>query len=107
MSRPLDQSAVLQLVEPQISLLSMQLVKPQISLLSMQLVEPLISLPSMQLEEPQVSLLSMQLLEPKDQAAGPTVGVVVCGEDVVYLMSPGRPTDFGVQLGKASYPFSR
>ena len=31
----------------------------------------------------------------------PLVGVVGCGEGVVYLTSPGRPTDTGLQLGKA------
>ena len=30
------------------------------------------------------------------------VGVVGCGEDV-YLTSPGRQTDIGLQLGKARY----
>ena len=34
-------------------------------------------------------------------------GVVGSGEDVVYLASPGRPTDIGFQLGKACYPCSR
>ena len=34
-------------------------------------------------------------------------GVVGCGEGVGYLMSPGRPTDNGFQLGKACYPCSR
>ena len=28
-------------------------------------------------------------------------------EGVVYLTSPGRPTDIGLQLGKACYPCSR
>ena len=28
-------------------------------------------------------------------------GVVGCGEGVMYLMSLGRPTDIGLQLGKA------
>ena len=28
-------------------------------------------------------------------------------EGVMYLMSPGRPTDIGLQLGKACYPCSR
>ena len=28
-------------------------------------------------------------------------------EGVVYLMSPGRPNDIGLQLGKACYPCSR
>ena len=26
-----------------------------------------------------------------------------CGKGVVYLTSPGRPTDIGLQLGKACY----
>ena len=26
---------------------------------------------------------------------------------ISYLMSPGRPTDIGLQLGKACYPCSR
>ena len=34
-------------------------------------------------------------------------GVVGWCEGVVYLMSPGRPTDIGLQLGKACYPCSR
>ena len=33
--------------------------------------------------------------------------VVRCGEGVVYLMSPRRPADIGLQLGKACYPCSR
>ena len=37
----------------------------------------------------------------------PAEGVVGCGEGVVYLMSPGRPTDTGLQLGNACYPCSR
>ena len=28
--------------------------------------------------------------------------MVGCGEGVVYLASPGRPTDIGLQLGKAA-----
>ena len=35
------------------------------------------------------------------------LGVVKCGEGVVYLMSPVRPTDIDLQLGKACYPCSR
>ena len=35
------------------------------------------------------------------------VGVVGCGEGVVYLTSPGHPTDIGLQLAKACYPCSR
>ena len=35
------------------------------------------------------------------------VGVVGWCEGVVYLTSPGRPTDIGLQLGKACYPCSR
>ena len=34
-------------------------------------------------------------------------GVVWCAEGVVYLTSLGRPTDIGLQLGKACYPCSR
>ena len=34
-------------------------------------------------------------------------GVVVCRNDVVYLASPGRPTDIGLQLGKVCYSSSR
>ena len=32
------------------------------------------------------------------------VGVVGWCEGAVYLTSPGRPTDIGLQLGKACYP---
>ena len=28
------------------------------------------------------------------------IGVVGCDEGIVYLTSPGRPTDIGLQLGK-------
>ena len=37
-----------------------------------------------------------------------TPGILVgwC-EGVMYLMSPGRPADIGLQLGKACYPCSR
>ena len=35
------------------------------------------------------------------------VGVVGWCEGVVYLTSPGRPTDIGLQSGKACYPCSR
>ena len=31
--------------------------------------------------------------------------MVGCGEGVVYLMSLGRPTDIGLQLGKACYSY--
>ena len=34
------------------------------------------------------------------------VGVVGWCEGVVHLISPGRPTDIGLQLGKAYYPCS-
>ena len=34
------------------------------------------------------------------------VGVVGWCEGGVYLTSPGRPTDIGLQLGKACYPCS-
>ena len=33
-----------------------------------------------------------------------TRGVVGWCEGAVYLTSPGRPTDIGLQLGKACYP---
>ena len=36
-----------------------------------------------------------------------TLGVLGCGEGVVYLTSPGRPNDIDLQLGKACYPCSR
>ena len=45
--------------------------------------------------------------EQQNSAIKTTCGVVECGEGVVYLTSPGHPTDFGLQLGKACYPFSR
>ena len=35
------------------------------------------------------------------------LGVVGWCEDVVYLTSSGRPTDIGLQLGKACYACSR
>ena len=35
------------------------------------------------------------------------LGVVSSGEGVMYLTSLGRPTDIGLQLGKACYPCSR
>ena len=35
------------------------------------------------------------------------IGVVGWCEGVVYLKSPGRPTDIGLQLGQACYPCSR
>ena len=35
------------------------------------------------------------------------MGVVGYGEGVVYLTSPGRPTDIGLQCGKACYPCNR
>ena len=34
-------------------------------------------------------------------------GAVRWCEGVVYLTSPGHPTDIGLQLGKACYPCSR
>ena len=34
-------------------------------------------------------------------------GVVGWCEGAVYLTSPGRPADIGLQLGKACYPCSR
>ena len=35
------------------------------------------------------------------------VGVVGWCKGVMYLVSPGCPTDIGLQLGKACYPCSR
>ena len=37
------------------------------------------------------------------------MGVVGCGEGVMYLLSPGHLTDtcIDLQLGKACYPYSR
>ena len=35
------------------------------------------------------------------------VGVVRWCEGIVCLMSPGRPSDIGLQLGKDCYPCSR
>ena len=35
-----------------------------------------------------------------------SLGVVGWCEGAVYLTSPGRPTDIGLQLGKACYPCS-
>ena len=35
-----------------------------------------------------------------------SMGVVGWCEGAVYLTSPGRPTDIGLQLGKACYPCS-
>ena len=35
------------------------------------------------------------------------MGVVGWCEGVMYLVSPGRPTDIGLQLGKACYRCSR
>ena len=43
----------------------------------------------------------------KKHVFGYLLGVVGCGEGVVYLTSPGRPTDIGLQLGKGCCPCSR
>ena len=51
---------------------------------------PFLFLPYPSLSSLLLTLLSLFLL-----------GVVGCGKSVVYLMSPGRPTDIGLQLGKA------
>ena len=40
-------------------------------------------------------------------SSGGGVGGGGVGERVVYLLSLGRPTDIGFQLGKACYPCSR
>ena len=36
-----------------------------------------------------------------------STGVFGWGKDVVYLTSPGRPTDIGLTVGQACYPCSR
>ena len=38
---------------------------------------------------------------------GKEKGMVGWCEGVMYLATPGRPTDIGLQLGKACYPCSR
>ena len=48
--------------------------------------------------------ISLFLLEPVFKFG---MGVVGCGKGVMYLASPGCPTDIGLQLGKACYPCSR
>ena len=40
-------------------------------------------------------------------SVGTVGGMIGCGEGVMYLKSPGRPTDIGLQLGKVCYPCSR
>ena len=37
----------------------------------------------------------------------PVKGVVRWCEGIVFLASPGHPTDIGLQLGKTCYPYSR
>ena len=56
---------------------------------------------------------NLQRLQQNDRAmvrqicnVRPQVGVVGWCEGAVYLTSPGRPTDIGLQLGKACYPCS-
>ena len=59
--------------------------------------------------------LSLSMQSDQDQSCSQapvsvsTASVVklFCREGVVYLASPGRPTDIGLQLGKACYPCSR
>ena len=51
--------------------------------------------------------LYVSLKQHKFEAFGPWMGVVGGCEGVVYLMSPGRPTDIGLQLDRACYPCSR
>ena len=53
--------------------------------------------------------LQLCLLKPKHTSFGNIKvikGVVGWCEGAVYLTSPGRPTDIGLQLGKACYPCS-
>ena len=51
-------------------------------------------------------LLSRLIMKYFLQSFSPFEVVGWC-EDVVYLTSPGRPTDIGLHLGKACYPCSR
>ena len=50
---------------------------------------------------------SIHMLLVLNRSILPKYGVVGWCEGVVYLTSPGRPTDIGLQLGKACYPCSR
>ena len=43
----------------------------------------------------------------RETARGPEPCCIMWCEGVVYLMSPGHPTDIDLQLGKACYPCSR
>ena len=54
-----------------------------------------------------VPILPIKFRVNRPFASGEEVGVVGWCEGVVYLASPGRPTDIGSQLGMACYPFSR
>ena len=42
-----------------------------------------------------------------DQSFNDRFWVVGWCEGVMYFLSPGRPADIGLQLGKACYPCSR
>ena len=52
-------------------------------------------------------LLSPLVYHPLWLLIGKAKGVVGWCKGVVYLTSPGRQTDIGLQLGKACYPCSR
>ena len=49
---------------------------------------------------------AQELVNRLEDYAYPGNGVVGWCEGAVYLTSPGRPTDIGLQLGKACYPCS-
>ena len=50
--------------------------------------------------------VKLQTNQPIDSLQAQRSGVVGWCEGAVYLTSPGRPTDIGLQLGKACYPCS-
>ena len=63
---------------------------------------------AMSFESYLVPFLSYSLMYSLAKESKPVFcGVAGWCEGVVYLTSPGRPTDIGLQLGKACYPCSR
>ena len=54
-----------------------------------------------------ILLLALQANSVKGIISKRKEGVVGWCKGVMYLMSPGHPTDIGSQLGKACYPCSR